>query len=188
MTDFVSATSFHYLLHPHTTLLVTCCDDAGRANIIAIAWLTPVSINPPLLALMIRPDRYSYPLIRATREFVVNVASREIAAQTLFCGRRSGRDVDKFAATGLTAQPARLVRPPIIAECLAHLECRVAQDIEAGDHHIVIGAVVAAYARAGVLDAEGLYDPRRAQPLLHLGRNRFTTTRADSIEPALPRG
>jgi flavin reductase (DIM6/NTAB) family NADH-FMN oxidoreductase RutF len=181
-------TSFHYLVHPCNTFLVTCCDVAGQPNIIAIAWLTPVSISPPLVAMMIRPTRYSYALINATREFVINVASYEIAQQALFCGRRSGRDVDKFAATGLTAKPARAVRPPIIEECLAHLECRVVQDVDAGDHHIVVGEVLAAYARSGVLDAHGMYDTSRAHPLLHLGANRFTTPSAESVEPTLPPG
>ena len=181
----MSVSSFHYLLHPYNTSLVTCCDDEGQPNIIAIAWLIPVSVNPPLVRMSIRLTRHSYGLIQATGEFVVNVASHEIAQQTLFCGRRSGRDVDKFTATGLTPGQARHVRPPIIEECMAHLECRVVQEVEAGDHCFVIGEVLAAYTRPGVLDSNGLYDLSRVHPLLHLGRNRFTSTLAQFIEPPL---
>jgi len=177
--------NFHYLLHPYNTSLVTCCDAEGQPNIIAIAWLVPVSVRPPLVGMSIGPRRHSYGLIRATGEFVINVASYEIAQQALFCGRRSGRDVDKFAATGLTPGQARLVRPPIIEECIAHLECRVVQDVEAGDHRFIIGEVLAAYTRPGILDDNGLYDLSQVQPLLHLGRNRFTSTLAQSIEPPL---
>ncbi len=127
-----------------------------------------------------------YALIRETGEFVINVASDEIAQQALFCGRRSGRRVKKFAVTGLTPGQARHVRPPIIEECIAHLECRVVQDVETGDHRLVVAEVLAAYTRPGMLDDNGLYDPRRARPLLHLGRNRFTSTRAQFVEPSLP--
>jgi flavin reductase (DIM6/NTAB) family NADH-FMN oxidoreductase RutF len=180
-----SVSHFHYLLHPYNTSLVTCCDAGGKANIIAIAWLIPVSVKPPLVGMGIYPTRHSYGLIRASGEFVVNVASHEIAQQALFCGRRSGRDVDKFAATGLTPGEARIVGPPIIEECMAHLECRVTQDVEAGDHRLVVAEVLAAYTRPGVLADDGLYELRGVQPLLHLGRNRFTSTLAQSVEPSL---
>jgi len=123
--------------------------------------------------------------LRASGEFVVNVAPHEIARQVLFCGRRSGRDVDKFATTGLTSGQAQCVRPPIIEQCIAHLECRMVQEVEAGDHCLVIGEVLAAYTRPGVLDDNGLYDLSRTHPLLHLGRNRFTSTLAQYIEPPL---
>lgn len=185
MNEPVPVSNFHYLLHPYNTSLVTCCDAEGQPNIIAIAWLILVSVKPPLVGMSIHPTRHSYALISATGEFVVNVASYEIAQQVLFCGRRSGRDVDKFAATGLTSRPARLVRPPIIEECIAHLECRVVQDVEIGDHRFVVAEVMAAYTRPGILD-DGLYDLSRVHPLLHLGRNRFTSTLTQSVEPPLP--
>jgi flavin reductase (DIM6/NTAB) family NADH-FMN oxidoreductase RutF len=187
MNETIPVSNFHHLLHPYNTSLVTCCDTEGRPNIIAIAWLIPVSVNPPLVGMSIRPTRHSYGLIQATGEFVVNVAAYEIAQQVLFCGRQSGRDVDKFAATGLTAGQAQRVRPPIIEECIAHLECRAVQDVEAGDHRLVVAEVLAAYTRPGVLD-DGLYDLGRVHPLLHLGRNRFTSTGAQSIEPPLLKG
>jgi len=179
----MSVSNFHYLLHPYNTSLVTCCDAEGQPNIIAIAWLVPVSISPPLVGMSIGPTHHSYGLIRTTGEFVINIAPHKIAQQALFCGRRSGRDVDKFAATGLTPGQAQLVRPPIIEECLAHLECRVVQEVEIGDHRFVVGKVLAAYTRPGVLDDNGLYDLSQVQLLLHLGRNRFTSTLAQSVEP-----
>ena len=181
----ISPSNFSHLLHPYNTSLVTCCGEDGKPNIITIAWLIPVSINPPLLCISIRPTRYSYGLIKATGEFVVNLASYEIAPQALFCGRRSGSQVDKFTATGLTPLPAKHVRPPIIAECLAHLECHVEKEVEGGDHNLLVGRVLAAYAREGVLGEDGLYDLSRAHPLFHLGRSRFTTLREETIEPLL---
>jgi flavin reductase (DIM6/NTAB) family NADH-FMN oxidoreductase RutF len=133
----------------------------------------------------IRKIRFSYGLIKATGEFVVNVAPIELAQQALFCGRRSGSEVDKFAATGLTPLAAREVRPPIIEECIAHLECRVVDDIEIGDHNLLVAQVLAAYARKEALHAEGSYDLSRARPLLHVGRNRFSHPARETIEPEL---
>ncbi len=181
----IPVSPFRYLLCPSNALLVTCCDAEGRSNIITITWLIPVSIRPPLVGMSIGPTRHSYRLIQATGEFVINTAPYQISQQALFCGLRSGRDVDKFALTGLTPGEALRVHPPIIEECTAHLECRVLRDIEAGDHRFVIGEVLAAYARPGSL-ADGLYDLSRIHPLLHLGRNRFTSTLSESVEPPLP--
>jgi flavin reductase (DIM6/NTAB) family NADH-FMN oxidoreductase RutF len=103
----------------------------------------------------------------------------------LFCGRNSGRDVDKFPATGFNSVPAQHVRPPIIKECLAYLECRVVQEVEAGDHHLVIAEVLAAYTRPGVLAEDGMYELDRVDPLLHLGSNRFTSAQSETTEPSL---
>ena len=179
MSEKQAVATFHYLLHPYNTSLVTSCDAEGKPNIITIAWLIPVSINPPLVGMSIGPSRFSYGLIRETGEFVVNVASYDIAQQVLFCGRHSGRDVDEFAETELTPKEAQFVRPPIIEECIAHLECRVVQDIEAGDHHIVVGEVLATYTNRGILEDNGLYRLNQVQPLFHVGRNWFTSTQAE---------
>jgi flavin reductase (DIM6/NTAB) family NADH-FMN oxidoreductase RutF len=174
---------FNSLLHPYNTALVTCCDAQGKPNIITIAWLIPVSISPQLLAMAVRPERYSYGLIHESVEFVVNMAGYDIAQQALYCGRYSGKVVDKFAATGLTPAPAQLVRPPVIQECHTHLECRLVDEVKAGDHTLMIGEVLAAYARKGVTLEGGVYDLSQVQPLMHVGKNFFTTTQAEVIEP-----
>lgn len=188
MPEAAPLSHFHRLLHPYNTFLVTCCDAQGQTNIIAIAWLIPLSIQPPLLGMAVRPTRHSYGLIQAIGEFVVNIAPYEISSEALFCGRRSGRDVDKFAATGLTAGEAQAVRPPIIEECLAHLECRLVEEVKAGDHQLLVAEVVAAHTRPGTLNDDGLYDLERVHPLLHLGGNCFTSTKEQFIEPLLPEG
>ena len=124
-------------------------------------------------------------LIRETGEFVVNVAPYEIAAQSLYCGRRSGRDVDKFSKTGLTQEKASHVKPPLIKECLAFLECRLKEEFPTGDHQLMVGEVLDAYAHPGVLVEKGMYDLARVHPLFHLGGDRFTTLSDLSIEPPL---
>lgn len=181
--DRVAVSQFHTLLHPYNTSLVTCCNSQGRANIITIAWMTPLSVNPPFVGVSIRPTRYSYSLIRETGQFIINVASYDLAKQVLLCGRQSGHDLNKFTVTGLTPGKAKRVLPPIIEECFAHLECRVVNDIETGDHRLIVGEVLEVTVTPSVVDQQGLYDLDRVQPLLHMGRNRFTTTERRFIEP-----
>lgn len=120
-TTAVSASSAYRLLHPKLAVLLTCGDREGKANIITLAWTMPVSMKPPLVAVSIAPRRHSHGIIEETKEFVINIPTMKIVKETLFCGRRSGRDTDKFKETKLTSLPAKTVRAPIIKECIAHL-------------------------------------------------------------------
>ncbi|MBK5190732.1 MAG: flavin reductase family protein, partial [Methanosarcinales archaeon] len=89
-----------------------------------------------------------------TKEFIVNVPPKELKPQIYYCGFHSGYDVDKFKDTGLTPQPARKVKAPIIAECVAWMECNVRQEIEAGDKNIFVGEVIEAYADDALVKGE----------------------------------
>ena len=178
----VALSGFTRLIHPMPAFLVTCAGEDGRPNAIAIAWLTPVSVNPPLLAFAIRPQRYSYELLRKNPAFVVNVMAYSQAVEVLFCGRCSGRDVDKFATARLTPIPAQAVNAPAIGEALAHVECEVEAEYPAGDHVIIVGRVVAVSAEESAM-AGDWRDIVAVPPLLHLGGNRFTTTSGEVSEP-----
>jgi flavin reductase (DIM6/NTAB) family NADH-FMN oxidoreductase RutF len=147
-----------------------------------VVTIGPVSVNPPLLAFAIRPQRYSHELLQENPAFVVNALAYERAVEVLFCGRCSGRDVDKLATARLTPVDAQAVNVPAIGEALAHVECEVEAEYPAGDHVIVVGRVVAASAEEGVL-VEGQRDLVSAPPLLHLGGNRFTTSSREVSEP-----
>lgn len=170
----VPSDRFPYLLHPCRAVLVTC--GVEKPNIIAIAWIMPVSRDPPLLALAVSPKRYSHKLIVEGGEFVVNVPPFELKEEVLFCGRKSGRDVDKFEASGLTKEPSKEVRVPRIKECIAFMECKLEMVVPAGDHDIFIGRVLHACARKGLLAKSGVWDLDEVRPLLHLGRDKFVTT------------
>lgn len=174
----VASDSIYRLMHPRLTVLVTCIDRRGRANIITLAWSMPTSIKPPMVAISVAPQRYSHKLISETKEFVVNIPTMEIARETLFCGRNSGRNCDKFKETKLTPIPAKKVAPPLIKECAAHLECRVIDSITTGDHTVFVGEVVAASADQGIFD--GKYDVKKVKPIYHLGGDEFLTV-ADKI-------
>jgi flavin reductase (DIM6/NTAB) family NADH-FMN oxidoreductase RutF len=163
--------------------MVTCTDEAGKANIVTLAWSMPTSFDPPQVAISVAPQRYSHGLIEKTGEFVVNVPTVEIARKTLFCGRVSGRTHDKFREASLTALPAKRVKPPIIKECVAHLECRLVQKMTTGDHTIFVGEVLEVWVNEGIFD--GKFDPSKVKPLYHLGGDDFTTLSQEVITPRL---
>ncbi|MGD1996430.1 MAG: flavin reductase family protein [Anaerolineae bacterium] len=181
----IAVRKFTRLLHPYPTFLVSCAAPGGETNVITIAWLIPVSVRPPLLTLAVRRERHSFGLIEESREFVVNVVPYDQAEAALFCGRRSGRDVDKIAALDLKTAPGRVVAAPVLVEDgVAFLECRLQREVEAGDHVLFIAEVVTAYAHPGFL-REGRRDLTAAPPLLHVGGDRFTTAIGETVEPVL---
>jgi len=155
------------------TVLVSCVGKAGKSNIITLAWAMPTSINPPLVAISVAPPRYSHGLIEETQEFVVNIPTMEILRETLFCGRKSGSECDKFKETGLTPLPAKKVKPPIIKECVAHLECRLHSQFTTGDHTIFVGEIVEAYADKEAFTDK--YNLKNARMIFHLGEDEFAT-------------
>jgi len=149
-------TDVEYLefLWPMRHYLITCGDLASRANIIAISFCMPVSKEPPLIACAIGRSAYSRTLIERTQEFVVNVPPKALEPKVYYCGYHSGYEVDKFKETGLTPLPARAVKAPIIAECLAWMECSVQQEHETGDKNLFIGEVLEAYADDALVKGE----------------------------------
>jgi len=179
----VSPFSAYKLVHPMHTVLVSCVGKNGKPNIITLAWAMPTSVNPPLIAISIAPKRHSHTLIEETKEFVVNVPTMKILKETLFCGRRSGRNYDKFKETGLTPLPANKVKPPIIKECAAHLECKLHSQFTTGDHTIFIGKIIEAYADREVFTDK--YDSEKARMIFHLGANDFATLEPKVLTPKL---
>ena len=146
-------------------VLATCIDSEGKANIITLGMYMSISFDPTLVCIGVSPKRYSHDLIAESGEFVVNVPSIGLEKEAHFCGTKSGRDVDKFAETGLTPVPAKTVKPPLIKECFGHLECRVVQSHVCGDHTLFVGEVLSSSVRDDVLTG-GKLDPLKARPMV----------------------
>lgn len=140
------------LLFPTVATLVTCVDGEGRTNIITLGWSMKTSHDPPMVAISVKPSRYSHDLIASSGEFVLAIPTIEIVEELHYCGRHSGRDVYKFEVTGLTPAPAEKVRAPLIEECPANLECRLVSQLTTGDHTIFVGEVVAAHVDEAFFD------------------------------------
>jgi flavin reductase (DIM6/NTAB) family NADH-FMN oxidoreductase RutF len=159
----------------HGPTVLTTCGHGASANVITLAWVSPVSIDPPLLAIAVAPPRHSHGLISREREFVVNVPAPRMLDAVWYCGTRSGRDGDKFDGAGLTREPARVVETPMVKECFAHIECRVVRAATVGDHTLFVGEAVGASVAPGAFDGH-LRLRGRFHTLHHLGGPRFVTS------------
>ncbi|NPV89347.1 MAG: flavin reductase family protein [Firmicutes bacterium] len=157
-------------LQPVPVVLVTSVDDQNRPNIITIAWAGTVCSEPPMVGIGIRPSRYSHGLIKKNRQFVINLPTQSLLRVTDYCGVVSGRDVDKFAATGLTPRPASKVAPPLIEECPVNLECEVRQVLELGSHDLFLAEVLAVHIDESALDPRGRIDNERFNPVAYNGQ------------------
>ncbi len=169
----------------HGPVVLVTSRESGRLGIITLAWTSPVSAEPAMVAIAVSPKRYSHELIARSGEFVVNVPGSRLLDAVWLCGTTSGRDTDKFAAAGLTSVPAREVGAPLVEECFAHIECRVAGTVTAGDHTVFLGRVVAASADPaafrGHLTLRGT-----SHTLHHLGGQRFLTSAGRRLEASGP--
>ena len=90
------------MLYPVPVVMVSCTDGKGQDDIITVAWAGTICSDPAMLSISVRPQRYSYSMIKDTGEFVVNLVTKELVFATDYCGVRSGRDVDKFKEMKLT--------------------------------------------------------------------------------------
>ncbi|MCD7956846.1 MAG: flavin reductase family protein [Lachnospiraceae bacterium] len=143
------------MLYPLPAVMVSCVRPGGRPNIITVAWAGTICSSPAMISISIKPERYSYAIIRETGEFVVNLTTGKLARAADYCGVRSGRDVDKFQETRLTAAPAAHVAAPLIEESPVNIECRVRDVIELGSHHMFLSEVLGVDVDSRYLDDKG---------------------------------
>ncbi len=155
------------MLYPLPAVMVSCRRGEERPNIITVAWTGTVCSDPAMVYISVRPERYSYDIIRESGEFVINLTTEALAKATDWCGVRSGRDVDKFEAMNLTAAPSRYVSAPSIAESPVNIECRVTQRIPLGSHDMFIAEVLGVTADAEYMDSDGHFDLAASAPLVY---------------------
>lgn len=155
------------MLYPLPAVMVSVADKEGNSNIITVAWAGTVCTNPPMLSISVRPERYSYHMIRETGEFVVNLTTEKLAYATDYCGVKSGRDTDKWKAAGLTREMASQVLAPLIKECPVNLECRVKRVDELGSHHMFLAEVVAVHVDEAYMDEKDTFHLSDAKPLAY---------------------
>lgn len=167
------------LLNPGCVLLVSA-GDGQRDNLFALTWNTPVRKDPPMVAIVSGKRHFSYPLIASTGELGLNVPERALADAVLGCGSTSGRDVDdKFARFGLSRQPGKHIKAPLVGEAVAQLECRVSQVVDLGASALLVAQVVRAVAATEHFrDGQWRFD-RGLELLHHLSGKRFGVSDRD---------
>ena len=155
------------MLYPLPAVLITVSDGEGHENVFTAAWAGTVCTNPPMLSVSVRPERFSHSMMEKTGEFVVNLTTEEMVRAVDFCGVRSGRDLDKFAAAGLRKEAAAHVKAPLLAEAPVSIECSVAQVLHLGSHDLFLAKVLAVHADEAFLDEKGTLRLNRAKLLTY---------------------
>lgn len=155
------------MLYPLPVVMVSMADKEGKNNIITIGWAGTVCTNPPMVSISVRPERYSYPILQETGEFVINLTTKELTYATDYCGVKSGRDVDKFKELGLTALTASKVSAPLIGESPVNIECKVREILPLGSHHMFLADVVAVHADEKYMDEKHKFHLEKAEPIVY---------------------
>jgi len=168
-------------LAPLPAALVTCQDKESRPNIITLAWTGIVCSDPPMAGISIRPSRYSHGLIRNSGEFALNIPPADLVMKVDLCGTLSGRDVDKFAVTGLTPLPAREISTPLIGECGVNIECRVTEVVPLGVHDLFLGEILATHIDEEAFSEDGTILIQRINPLGYIPMDKSYRAMGDAL-------
>ena len=156
------------MLYPVPAVLVSCGEYAGVRNIITIGWTGVICSDPAMCSVSIRPERFSYQLIRKSGEFAINLTTAAMAKAVDWCGVKSGREFDKFREMKLTPLPAKFIKSPLIGESPINLECRVKEIRELGSHHMFISEILAVHADPVYFNpSSGFFDLAAAEPLCY---------------------
>ena len=146
------------MLYPVPAVMVSCARQEEKPNIITVAWAGTVCSDPAMVSVSIRPERYSHSIIEETKEFVINLVTKELAFATDYCGVRSGRDIDKFKELGLTPQPSKIVKAPGIADSPLNMECAVREIKRFGSHDMFIAEIVNVTVDDSFMDEKGKFN------------------------------
>lgn len=152
---------------PAPAWLVGTYDSDKRPNLVTVAWGGVCCSEPPSVAISLRKSRHSYDAIVNRKAFTINIPSETHVRETDFAGIVSGRDLDKFAAAGLTPVRSELVDAPYVAEFPLVIECRLIHTVEIGIHTQFIGEIVDVKADQAVLNAQGLPDADKIRPIIY---------------------
>lgn len=144
-------------VYPIPAVMVSC-GDMKNSNIITVAWTGIINTNPAMVYISVRPERYSYNMIKESGEFVINLTNKNLAKATDWCGCRSGVKYDKFKKMKLHKENANFVKCPLIKESPVSVECKVKEIKELGSHHIFIAEVLAINVEDKYIDDKGAFD------------------------------
>ncbi len=141
-------------LAPVPPVLVTCGDNQ-KTNVFTVAWTGTLNTTPTKTYISVRPERYSYDIIKRTGEFVINLPTAKLVRSIDFCGCRTGAKMNKWEKTGITAEPSVKVTAPSIKESPISIECKVTEVVPLGTHDMFIADVVAVNIAEEIIDRDG---------------------------------
>ena len=144
-------------IYPLPAVMVSC-GTMEKSNIMTVAWTGIINTNPAMCYISVRPERYSYNIIKETGEFAINLTTKELAYATDWCGVKTGAKVDKFKEMKLTKQKAENIKCPLIEESPISIECKVKEIKELGSHHMFIADVLSIDVAEKYIDDKGAFD------------------------------
>lgn len=144
-------------IYPIPAVLVSS-GDMEKSNILTVAWTGIINTNPAIVYISVRPERYSYNLIKETGEFAINLTTEALAFVTDWCGVRSGSQYDKFKEMKLTKEKANFIKAPLIKESPVSIECRVIDEKNFGSHTMFTAEVLSIDADEKYMNENGAFD------------------------------
>lgn len=144
-------------VYPIPAVLVSS-GDMKNSNILTIAWTGIINTNPAIVYISVRPERFSYKLIKENKEFAINLTNEKLAYATDWCGVRSGAKYDKFKEMKLTKEKANFIKAPLIKESPVSIECKVIEEKNYGSHTMFTAEVLSIDADEKYFDDKGAFD------------------------------
>jgi len=160
------------MLAPGPVALVTTMY-RDQPNIMTAAWMQPLSLSPLLISIAVQPSRLTYEFMTKTEVFTLNIPTVDLLSAVHLCGMVSGNEKDKFEATGLTPELGVATEAPLIAECVAHIECEVRDRVSIGDHDLFVALPLRVTADDEAFDGIWNVDDDAGRILHHLGADRY---------------
>lgn len=146
------------MLYPVPAVMVSCGRKDETPNIITVAWAGTICTSPAMVSISVRPERYSYDIIKETKEFVINLTTEELLYATDYCGVKSGRTIDKFKQMNLTPVYFEGIDAPGIAQSPVNIKCKVNEIKELGSHHMFMAEVVGVEIDEKYMDEKGKFN------------------------------
>ena len=157
----------HRVLHPKLVALISSRDEKDIPNACTVAWIMPVSIDPPLITVTLQKRHKTTDNILKSKEFVVNIPFENQIDLVRKCGSISGWEVDKFKEFKIEKEDAKRVRTPRIKGCAGYIECELYSYFEAGDHYLFNGKIL-----ISEVDSEYFDEIWHNPPILfHIGKD-----------------
>lgn len=154
-------------MYPIPAILVSS-GTMEKSNLITVAWTGIINTKPPMVYISIKPERYSYQMIKDSGEFVINLTNKDLVYAADWCGVKSGRDVDKFKEMNLTKEKANFVNCPMIKESPVSIECKVVEIKEFSSHHMFIAEVLGINADEKYINEKGAFDISKCNLVAYL--------------------
>lgn len=149
------------LLYPIPAVMISC-GTLDAPNVFSVSWTGIVNSDPAMTYISVRPERFSYEIIKKSKEFVINLTTEALVWTMDYVGVKSGRDIDKFALPAITPTAATQVQAPLIAESPLNIECRVEQILPLGTHDMFLSKILAINVDEKLLDEKGVMHLEKA--------------------------